>query len=145
VKHIKKKQSNIGAYGFTLAEVMLSVVIVGVAIVALMMLFCAGTIANDYGNDLSTSIFLAEQLRSMTDQEAFGNLMSYDGNTYNGVDANGNPVAGLERFQQGLSVQPVNPADMTVYIGPDPEAAILTAAVSCGGTQITRISWLRIR
>jgi len=145
MNHVKKKKSNIGVSGFTLAEVMLAMVIIGVAIVALMMLFCAGTKVNDYGNDLSTSVFLAEQLRSMTDQEDFNNLMNYDGNTYNGVDASGSPVTGLNRFQQSLTVQPISPADMTVYIGPDPEAAILTAAVSCGETEVTRVSWLRIR
>jgi len=61
------------------------------------------------------------------------------------VDANGTPVAGLQNFQQQLIVQPVNPDDLTVYVGPDPDGLLLTAAVSRNGQPLTQISWLRSR
>jgi len=131
--------------GFTLMEVVFSIVSGGVAIVSLMMLFASGTTVNAFGNDLSTGVFLAEQLRAMTDQVPFADLTSYDDQTYGGVDAEGSPVAGLSDFQQHLSVRTVNPQDLTLYIGPDPQAAILTATVSRGAEQVTRLCWMRVR
>ena len=126
-------------------EVMFSIVIVGIAIVSLMMLFAAGTKVNAYGNELSTAVFLADQLRAMTDQINFIDLLAYDDNVFNGVDADGNPVPGMQNFQQTLDVLSINPNDLTVYVGPDPEAVILKATVSKAGNQITQISWLRVR
>ncbi len=132
--------------GFTLVEVTLAIIIVGVAIVALMMLFTNGTSVNVYGNDLSTGVFLADQMRSMTDEMPFDNLVADGNQTYvNAVDAQGTPIPGLEPFRQDLSVRTVNPDDMSTYIGPDPEAAVISAAVSRNGEFITRISWLRVR
>ena len=139
----KKTKNHAGA--FTLMEVMLSVLIVGLAIVALMMLFGAGTTVNAYGNQLSSAVFLAEQMRSMTDQVQFNDLLSYDNSTYNGVDAEGSEVTGLEVYQQRLDVQPINPDDMTIFIGPDPQVMLLTASVSYAGSDVTTIKWLRTK
>ena len=142
---VKKRKHCSPSKGFTLMEVMFSIVIVGIAIVSLMMLFAAGTKVNAYGNELSTAVFLADQLRAMTDQINFIDLLAYDDNVFNGVDADGNPVPGMQNFQQTLDVLSINPDDLTVYVGPDPEAVILKATVSKAGNQITQISWLRVR
>ena len=131
--------------GFTLVEVTFSIVIVGIAIVALMMLFASGTEVNAYGNELSTAVFLAEQMRAMTDQVSFNDLPSYHNVTYNGVDAEGNAVADLDNYQQRLVVQPINPEDLTLYIGPDPRALILRAQVSYANDPVTEISWMRVK
>ncbi|MBN1764955.1 MAG: prepilin-type N-terminal cleavage/methylation domain-containing protein [Sedimentisphaerales bacterium] len=145
MKRDKNIRHSVRGRGFSLIEVMLAVLIVGIAIVAMMMLFGAGTTVNDFGNDLTSAVFLADQMRSMTDEVDFDFLLNYDNITYNGVDANGNTVAGLDTFQQHITVQPVNPEDMSVYMGPDPEAMLITADVSSGGNEVTRISWLRVR
>ncbi len=139
------KRDNYRGGGFTLLEVTLSIIIVGIAVVALMMLFTSGTKVNAYGNDLSTGVFLAEQLRAMTDEVAFDDLLSYHNIPYNGVDAEGNPVTGLQNFQQRLIVQGVNPDNFTLYIGPDPEAFLVTAAVTHEGAELTCIRWLRFK
>ncbi len=133
------------AGGFTLVEVTFSIVIVGVAIVSLMMLFAAGTTVNSFGNKLSSAVFLADQLRSMTDQTGFDDIINDGDQTFNGVDAEGNSIPGLGNFQQDLTIQPINPEDMTVYVGPDPTAAILTASVSGTEGQLLQISWLRVK
>jgi Tfp pilus assembly protein PilV len=140
-RKVVKRQSG----GFTLAEVMLAIIIVGVGIVSLMMLFASGTRVNQYGNDLSTAVFLAEQMRSMTDEVDFADLFDYDGRVFNGADASGNEVAGLSSYQQRINVQAVNAADLTVYVGPSPTAVIVSASVSKGNDQLAKIDWLRMQ
>ena len=126
-------------------EVLISIIIVGVGIDSLMMLFASGTKVNQYSGDLSTAVFLADQLRSMTDEQDVDDLLANGDLTFNGVDASGNRVAGLERYQQRLEIQPVNPEDMTVYVGPDIEAVLVKATVVKSGVELAQISWLRMR
>ena len=134
-----------GASGFTLMEVLIAIVIVGVGIVSLMMLFASGTMVNQFSSDLSTAVFLADQLRSMTDEQGIDELLADGDLTFNGVDASGNAVAGLQQYQQTLEVQAINPEDMTVYVGPDVNAVLVKATVEKSGEQLAQISWLRMR
>ena len=129
--------------GFTLIEAMLAVMIVGLGIAALMHVFTAGTYVNQYGDRLSKSVFLAEELRSMTDDVDFDDLLAFNGLTFNGVDANGAAVAGLGDFQQSFEVTAVNPLDMEAIVVLDPEVIRITANVAYNGNQVTSMSWLR--
>ena len=130
--------------GFTLVEVVFAIMIVGLGVVAMMLLFAAGTQVNAFGNKLSSGVFLAEEMRSMSDNRTFDQLILNGNLAFNqAVDAQGNSVAGLEDYQQQLLVQPVNPIDLTTYIGANPQAALLTAVVSYKQEPITRVSWLR--
>jgi len=142
---LKKKQTVRHPSGFTLIEVAIAIIIVGLSITSLMMLLSSGTTVNHYSNDMSTAVFLADQLRNMTDQVNFDNLQDYHQQSFNGVDADQNPVAGLQGYQQTITVQPINPDDLTIYIGPDPQAVLITAVVKQKNTELTRISWLRTR
>ncbi|MBN2210302.1 MAG: hypothetical protein JW709_02795 [Sedimentisphaerales bacterium] len=130
--------------GFTLIEAMYSIMIVGLGVVALMMLMASGTTVNAFGNDLSSAVFLADELRAMTDDVPFNNLLAYNGSTFNGVDANGNTVDGLAGFQQQLAVVKVDPVTLATLVGPTPAQTLrLTATVTnANGTQ-ARFSWLR--
>jgi len=129
--------------GFTLIEAMFAIMIIGLGIAALMTVFGAGTQANGYGDTLSKAVYLAGEIRSMTDDVAYTNLLSYNGKTWQGVDANGSPVAGLQDYQQTLTVTAVNPDDLTTYIGPDPQALLLTAVISRNSQEVSRLRWLR--
>ena len=131
--------------GFTMIKAMLAVMIVGLGIAALMQVFASGTIVNGYGDNLSKGVFLAEELRSMTDNVFFDDLQAHDGQTFSGVDANGAVVAGLQDYSQTFAVEGVNPDDMLPYVGPDPEAIRLTVTVSRDGEELTQLSWLRSR
>ena len=131
--------------GFTLMEAVFSIMIVGLGVAALMQVFASGTKVNAYGDHLSKGVFLAEELRSMTDDVKFADLPGYNNRIYNGVDANGNVVAGLQEFQQRLTVHAVNPANLTTYTGADPQAMLLTATVAHSGSTLTHISWLRTK
>ncbi len=129
--------------GFTILEAAFAIMIIGFGVVALMRVFVSGNEVNSYGDKLSKAVFLSEEIRAMTDNEPFDNLPAYDGLSFNGVDANGNGVAGLEGFRQSITVEGIDPADMTVYIGADPPAYHLTATVTRDGQELTHLSWLR--
>ncbi len=132
--------------GFTLIEALYAIMIVGLGVVALMMLMASGTTVNTFGNDLSSAVFLADEMRAMTDDVPFDDLPAYNGQTFNGVDANGNPVEGLAGFQQQLSVTAVDPIDLTTLVGPVPVQTLrLTATVTSASGAQTRFSWLRAK
>ena len=131
------------AAGFTLIEAAFAIIIVGLGTAALVGLFMAQTQANAYGRDLSTAVFLAEELRAMTDGVAFDQLGSFDGRTYNGADADGQALPGLGEYLQTLTVGQVDPTDLSPYVGSDPQMRLLTATVSYAGEPMTQISWLR--
>jgi len=143
MKPVKNKILRQSNKGFTLIEVMFSILIVGLGIAALMLLLGSCTLVNAYGNHLSDGVFLCEQIRSLTDEQTFDNLLNLNGQTFNAVDSSGNPVPGLEAYQQTLQAQAVNPDDFTVYVGPDAEAVVLTTIVTYAGKEINRMSWLR--
>ena len=130
--------------GFTLMEAVFSIIIIGFAVSGLMLLFGTGTNVTAYGNRLSQAVFLAEEIRSMTDDVKFVNLMNYNDATFNGVDAGGNTLIGMDGFQQQIIVQGVNPADLTVSVG-NPNMVRVTAIVTYHGHEMTRISWLRAK
>ena len=130
--------------GFTLMEASFAIMIIGFGIVAMMQVFVSGTEVNAFGDDLSKAVFLAEEIRAMTDNTSFGSLeATYDGQTYAGVDANNIAVPGLATFQQAVTVQGINPSTMALYVGADPQTYRLTVTVSRDGEQLTRLSWLR--
>lgn len=131
------------AAGFTLMEAVFAIMIVGLGVVAMMHLFAAGTEVNATGNDVATGTFLAQQIRAFTDNVEYPYLYAYDGGAWYGVDAEGNPISGLQQFTQALSVEAVNPDDLTTYVGSDPQLIRLTVTVTQDNQQVARIAWLR--
>ena len=131
--------------GFTLVEAVYAIMIIGLGVASMMQVFATGTRVNSYGDYLSKAVFLAEEMRSMTDDVAFDNLPGYDGQTFSGVDANGNAVPGLTDFIQQVDATTVDPVSLLPYVGPNPEAIVLTARVSYSGDEVARLSWLRTR
>ncbi len=130
--------------GFTLIDIMIATLIIGLGMTALMMLMGAGTQVNEYGRDLSSAVFLAEQIRNMTEEMSYDDLAALNGQAFTGCDGNGNPVSGLEHYSQSILVEPINPATMTPWTNPDPPACRITVTVSQGNTRLSRMSWLRV-
>ena len=141
--HTNTRWGKPSAGGFTLIEAVFTIMIIGLGIAALMQLFASGTEVNHYGDSLSKAVFLAEELRSMTDDQPFDELLSYNGQSYNGVDATGVEVPGLQLFTQSFEVTALNPTSFLPEIDPDPILLRLTVNVSRPSGNLTTVSWLR--
>lgn len=154
--------------GFSLIEILISVVLVGLSITALVLASNSFTMANGAGADLSTAEFLIEQVRELTtmlpaaDPDApahFGQETS--GTPYNDVDdfngANFCPPISAGQtvlndfgsFTQQVVVDKLNPSDLD-QAAADPNTSTspflrVTVAIVQNGKEISSASWIRAR
>jgi len=130
---------------FTLLEALFAVLLIGLAIVSLVAASGAFTMANGAGLDLSTAEFLIEEIREMTAPMSFDSLMALNGTSYNPpVDLAGTAMADLDAYTQQVTVQSVNPANLSV---PQADTDILRvrAAILKNGKAVSSADWIRTR
>lgn len=121
--------------GFTLIEVSLAMVIVGVGIVAMMQLLAVCTTQNRAGGEITVATLLAENIREtmaglpLTDPifghgtfgaesgqslAAYDDVDDFDGQSFNPpIDAFRNPIPELSNYTQIVSVDPVQPTQLS--------------------------------
>jgi prepilin-type N-terminal cleavage/methylation domain-containing protein len=135
------------AGGFTLLEVLLAAVLIGIAIAALVGTSGAFTMKNAAGLDLSTAEFLIEEMREMTVPMTFTALESYPDQSFNPPrDLSGAQLADFAAYTQQVSVVNVNPSDLT-----DEEPAgttdfvKITVTILKNGSPVSSASWIRAR
>ena len=110
-------------------EASLATVIVGVAFVAVLQLIATGTVANVNSAELTAGVNLARNVREMTLQTRYAELVD----TYNGVsfkpphDSRGEELAGMSEWEQLITVQPVDPSEVTLNITDDSPTAVRVA------------------
>ena len=155
--------------GFTLVEVLIATVIIGLAIVALLAANSAFTMANGAAVELSTAEFLVEQIREMTvtldviDPEegagTFGaeegslanydDLDDFDGRTFSPpVDARRQQLTDFAAYSQQVTVQKVDPSNFEQVLpiaDPRNDFVRVTVSVSYNNREICSISWIRAR
>jgi prepilin-type N-terminal cleavage/methylation domain-containing protein len=151
--------------GFTLIEVLVAVVLMGLAVVALMTANSALTQANAAGTELSTAEFLAEQIRELAttlpviDPESgagtfgaeeagladYDDLDDFDGRTFSPpIDADRQPLANFGAYSQQVIVQNVNASNFDQVVADHGSDFVrVTVTVVFSGRQITSASWLR--
>jgi len=153
--------------GFSLIEVLIAVVLVGLAITALLVANSSFTIANGAGTDLSTAEFLIEQIRELTamlpvidpqsSTTTFGpeetNLADYD-DLDDFDDANLSPPINTNRellndfaaFSQQVTVENVNPTDFEQVVSDHSSHFVrVTAKVFLNTKEISSARWIRAR
>mgnify|MGYP001103621247 CR=1 FL=1 len=152
--------------GFSLIEVLIAILLVGLAMAALMASNTAFTKANGAGTDLSTAEFLVEQIRELTtllpvvDPEsedwAFGpeagetlaiydDLDDFDGTSFSPpIDADRNPLNDLAAYSQQVTVENVNASNFE-QVKADTYTSFVrvTVRVYLNSKEITSASWLR--
>lgn len=152
---------------FTLIEVLIATLLVGLSIAALIAANSTLTIANGVGTSQSTAEFLAEQIRELTtmlpvvdpqsNTATFGpeepNLASYD--DVDDLDgATFAPPIGADRaaldafaaFSQQVTVQNVNIANLDQVVADHASQFVrVTVVVLQNGRQIASASWVRAR
>lgn len=101
--------------GFTLIEAAIVTAIVGFGVVGVMQLLAAGSMANADSAEMSTAVYLANNINEMMQGATYSTLKAaYDDQTYNPPkDACGNNISSLSNWTQVVDVQYVDPALLT--------------------------------
>jgi prepilin-type N-terminal cleavage/methylation domain-containing protein len=153
--------------GFTLVEVLIAVVLVGVAIAGLVGASGALTMVNGAGLDLTTTEFLIEQIRELTatlpavdpatGTATFGHeestLSAYDdvddfhGSSFHPpIDAGRTALNDLAAYTQVVTVQNVNPSNFEQTVtNHSTKFYRVKVEIRRGGRVVNSASWLRSR
>ena len=132
--------------GFTLIEAAIVTVIVGVGIVGILQLLAAGTMANNQSTQLTTAIFLANNINERLQGHDYNTLhANWDNKTFNPpIDARGNTLATFTNWTQIVDVQYVDP-DLLSFAVPDSQVepmSRVTVQVQHKGSTIYTASWI---
>jgi prepilin-type N-terminal cleavage/methylation domain-containing protein len=166
VKLFKTAMGSRGARrrGFTLVETALAMVIIGVGVMALLQLLAAGTMSNGAGTELTTAVNLANNIHEITIGMAFTDATSPNSTTtkessvanYNDIwDLNGdtysppldvrrNPIAGYSNWSQSVTVQTVDPNNVSAARPNDATqpTARVTVVITHNNKKVYQGSWL---
>lgn len=159
--HVKRYNS-----GFSLIEVLIAILLIGIAVAALAGANSALTRANGAGTDLSTASFLIGEITELTallavvDPETgisvFGPetgeaLANYDDlDDFNGavfsppISADRSVLGGSAAFSQHITVENVSPSNFEQVVGNHTSDFVrVTVRVFLNSRQISSASWLR--
>jgi type II secretory pathway pseudopilin PulG len=154
--------------GFTLIEVLIGVLLVGLAIVSLISANGAFTQANGVGVELSTAEFLIEQIRELTTMlpvidpntgtatfgpEALETLTNYDDlDDFNGasfsppISANRSPLNDLSAYTQQITVENVSASNFEQVVSNHSSFFVrVNVKVLFNTEEISSARWLRAR
>jgi type II secretory pathway pseudopilin PulG len=144
-----------GTGGFTLVEVLLAVLLVGLAIAALTASNYAYTQANGAAVDMTTAEYLIEQIRELTAAKTVDQIDSYGGSGTDWrapinppVDARGVSLGtAFSTWSQQIRVEKLQPDLNTPYTAADPPAVFYRVSVRAlkNGREISSLSWIRAR
>ena len=133
--------------GFTLIEVLIAVIFVGLAIAALMAGNGVFTQANAIASEMSTAEFLTEQVRERLTLLHFENLLAYNNITYNPPqDAKGAPLPAFAAYSQKITIEYVENNNFTqVDTTPDSTNRFIrvTVKINLGTKELSSTSWVR--
>ncbi len=159
--------------GFTLIEVMIAVILVGLAIAALVGSNGAFSQANGVGTELSTAEFLLEQIKELSAMvpvidpavvtpvpgttvfgpdsgetlAVYDDLDDFDGASFSPpIDAGRNTLSNFTTFTQQVTVENVNPSDFDQVVTDHSSNFVrITVKVLNNSEEICSSSWLRAR
>lgn len=160
--------------GFTLVEVLIATLLVGLSIAALVAANGSFSMANATGGDLSTAEFLAEQIRELTMMlpvadpdatpwvvlgpeageltlDAYNDVDDFDG--FNSallsgpISAQRAPLPSLAAFSQQVTVQKLDPSNFDVTLSDNSASNFVRVTVNIleNGRQISSASWIRAK
>lgn len=136
--------------GFSLIEVLVAIILIGIAIAALVAAGSSFTRANAAGADLATAEFLIEQIRELTATLTYDELDDFVG--ADGV-RNFCPPIGADRtvlndfaaFTQKVTVKNVSGSDLEQVVGYDSGFVRVSVEVSLNSRPISSVSWIRAK
>jgi prepilin-type N-terminal cleavage/methylation domain-containing protein len=153
--------------GFSLIEVLIAILLVGLAIASLVAANIAFTKANGAGADLSTAEFLVEQIRELTTllpvvdpqstattfgpEEAsltdYDDLDDFDGANFSPpISADRAVLNAFAGFSQRITVENVSPSNFEQVVGDHSSFFVrVTVKVFLNSNEISSASWIRAR
>ena len=132
--------------GFSLVEVLIAIMLVGLAIASLVAANSSFTKANSAGTELSTAEFLLEQIRELTVMTGYDDLDDFDGASFSPpISADGNDLDDLAAFSQQVTVENVNAANFEQVVAYDSSFIRVTAKVFLNSREISSASWIQAR
>lgn len=97
--------------GFTLIEILIAVVLLGLAMAAIVASNIAFTQATTHAAQLSTAEFLIEQIRERTALLSYGELYNLNGTFNPPQDSNGRELTNFSDYSQVVEVKNVSDSD----------------------------------
>jgi prepilin-type N-terminal cleavage/methylation domain-containing protein len=153
--------------GFSLIEVLIAIILIGLAITALLASSSSFTIVNGAGTDLSTAEFLIEQIRELTTllpvvdpqtgTAVFGpeetnvayydDLDDFDGASFSPpIDARRYILNDFAAFSQHVNVENINPGNFEQVVDDHSTSFVrVTVTVLLNTKEINSMSWIRAR
>lgn len=154
--------------GFSFVEVLIAILLVGLAIASLVAANSAFTMANGAGANLSTAEFLIEQIRELTTllpvvdpltgDDTFGpesgettanydDVDDFDGASFSPpISAGRNPLNDFTVFSQQVTVENVSASNFEQVVSDHSSDFVrVTVQVSLNSKVISSTSWLRAR
>lgn len=153
--------------GFSLIEVLIAVLLVGLAVASLVASNSAFTKANGAGTDLSTAEFLAEQIRELTallpvidpgstvwttfgpegveTLATYNDLDDFDGTSFSPpINANRTALNNFAAYSQQVTVENVSPSNFEQVVADKSSSFVrVTVRVYLNSKEICSTSWLR--
>jgi len=132
-------------HGFSLIEVLIAILLVGLAIASLVVANSSFTKANAAGTDLSTAEFLIEQIRELTVMTGYDDLDDLDDVSFSPpISADREVLDDFAAFSQQITVENVNAANFEQVVGDHDSAFVrVTVKVFLNSREINSASWLR--
>ena len=135
--------------GFSLVEVLIAIILVGLAIASLVAANISFTKANAAGTDLSTAEFLIEQVRERSisvDYDDLNSLLHFDGVTFSPpINADGEYLTDFAAFSEQIIVENVSEQNFEQVVGYDSSFIRVTAKVFLNSKEISSAGWIRAR
>lgn len=137
---------------FTLIEVLIATILVGLAIASLLGANLAFTRANGSGVELSTAEFLTEQIREQTVAMPFTPTLLTLVNTYpNNTtvtykpphDSQGIPLTAYPAYSQNITGRYVSASDLSTVSGSATPFYRITVEISLNNKTISSACWIR--
>jgi len=137
--------------GFSLIEVLVAIILIGIAIAALVAAGSSFTRANAAGAELATAEFLIEQIRELTTMLPYGDLDDFVGGASHTktfcppIAADRTVLNDFAAFTQKVTVKNVSASDLQQVVGYDSNFVRVSVEVSLNSRPISSVSWIRAK
>jgi prepilin-type N-terminal cleavage/methylation domain-containing protein len=133
----RRRRGPAGRAGFTLAEVLVSAVILAIGFISLVAAFGHDSVVAQRGEDLTFATFLADEIRDMALQMSFADVLALDGTTYDPAVLSTGGGQDLEKWSQIVAVTPLAAGDLNTPVAQaDADAARVTVEIRARGTPV---------